>query len=520
MEHSPAWQLAQRFTRQQKWESAIAAYRTVLEQAPAFAPAWLELSSALEHMDRYRESRDCVLHAARSAGPGVAPMLGLAIARRMRRFEDNDRMVAYVAATGLDRRLPAERLVDLAMLFSSAGAHYSAGKWIDDALSALPANADAHNLRGLLHMFAGETSRAATAFRRAIELRPSFVSVYSVLSRVAPARPNDHLVDRLRDLLKHSLPAKDQVHVAYALHNQLHELKDFDGAWQALTRAFAAKRLQQPYDHAQTLAVLAEQRRQFAGTRLTAAGDTDPLRPIFIIGMHRSGTTLLERMLAGSELVSDAGETYTFSAQLRAATDHFASGVADLTVLERCRSADLRTAGRLFLDAMRWRARGRPYVTEKLNPNFLVFGQIANALPNARVIHMRRDPIDTCFSNLRTLFNLEALYSYDLIEMAEFYKAYDDLMELWREVGSHRMLEVSYEAMVEAPQVHAASVAEYCDLPFDSRMLDVDREGGMVATASVNHVRQGILRNRGGAWKPYEAHIQPLLDRLSDHGLI
>lgn len=429
-------------------------------------------------------------------------------------------MVAYVSATGLDRRLPTERLVDLAMLFSSAGAHDSAGKWIDEVLAALPANADAYNLRGLLHMFAGQPALAAHAFRRALSLRPSFMSVYSVLSRVAPARPEEHLVDRLRDLLKQPLPAKDEVHVAYALHNQLHDLKDFDGAWHALARAFAAKRPQQPYDHAHTLAILAEQRRQFAGTRLVPAADDDPLRPIFIIGMHRSGTTLLERMLAGSELVSDAGETYTFAAQLRAAADHFSTGVADLTVLERCRSADLRTAGRLFLDAMLWRARGRPYVTEKLNPNFVLFGQIANALPNARVIHMRRDPADTCFSNLRTLFNLEAPYSYDLIQVADFYKAYHDLMELWREVGSHRMLEVSYEAMVEAPETHAASVAGYCGLPFESRMLDVDREGGMVATASVNHVRQGILRNRGGAWKPYEAHVRPMLDRLADHGLI
>ena len=98
MEHNPQWQLAQRFTRQKKWESAAPAYRALLQQSPGFAPAWLELSTALEQLDRYRESRDCVLHAARAAGPDVNPMLGLTIARRFRRFEDSDRMVAYVQA--------------------------------------------------------------------------------------------------------------------------------------------------------------------------------------------------------------------------------------------------------------------------------------------------------------------------------------------------------------------------------------------------------------------------------------
>ena len=520
MEHNPQWQLAQRFTRQKKWESAVPAYRALLQQSPGFAPAWLELSTALEQLDRYRESRDCVLHAARAAGPDVNPMLGLTIARRFRRFEDSDRMVAYVQATGLDARLPPERLVDLGMLFSSAGAFELASKWVDDALARLPGNADAHNMRGLLHMFAGRTQEATSSFRRALALRPSFLSVYSVLTRVAPASAEFNLVDPLRSLLKTPLAAKDEVHVAYALHNQLHDLKEFDDAWLALQRAFAVKRRLQPYDHTETLAMFAHQRTHFSAHPIPAAAPSVGLTPIFIIGMHRSGTTLLERMLSGSELVADAGETYTFSAQLRAAADHFCNGVTDLTVLEKSSEADLATVGRLFLDAMAWRARGRPFVTEKLNPNFVLFGQIATALPQARLIHMQRDAADTCFSNLRTLFNIEAPYSYDPVDVADFYKAYADLMAFWREVAGERLLDIRYESMVESPDRYAAQVAQYCGLPYDQRMLDVDREGGMVATASVNHVRQGILRNRGGAWRPYESHLQPMLDRLSAHGLI
>lgn len=521
MEHNPQWQLAQRFTRQQKWESAIAAYRAVLQQAPSFAPAWLELSIALEHLDRYRESRDCILRAARAGGPEPHPMLGLSIARRFRRFEDSDRLVAYVQATALDRRLPPERLVDLGILFSSSGAFQQAQSWIDASLRSLPGNADAHNMRGLLHMFAGESAEAAASFRRALALRPSFAAVYSVLTRVAPAKPEDNLVDALRRLLAMPLAPKDEVHVAYALHNQFHDLGDFDAAWDALARAFAVKRrIQTPYNHEATLAMFDLQRAHYASTAIPPPAGSNGLTPIFIVGMHRSGTTLLERMLSGSELVADAGETYTFSAQLRAASDHFCNGVADVQLLRNSAHADMQTVGRLFLEAMAWRAGGRPFVTEKLNPNFILLGQIASALPQARIIHMQRDAADTCFSNLRTLFNIEAPYSYDVVEMADYYKAYADLMAFWRGVAADRMLDVRYEDMVHAPDLEAARVARYCGLPYDERMLDVDREGGMVATASVNQVRQGILRNRGGAWRPYEAHVRPMLDRLADHGLL
>jgi tetratricopeptide (TPR) repeat protein len=521
MEHTPQWQLAQRFTRQRKWESAVPAYRAVLEQSPSFTPAWLELATAFEHLDRYRESRDCVLQAARTAGPNAHPMLGLSIARLFRRFDDNDRMVAYVEATGLDRRLPPERLVDLAVLFSSAGAFDHARSWIDASLRTQSNNADAHNVRGLLHMFAGEPGEAAASFRRALALRPSLATIYSVLTRVEPARPEDNLVDTLRRLLAASPQPRDEVHLAYALHNQLHDLGDFDAAWEALQRACSAKRrVQGAYDHAATLAMFDHQRAHHALHPVPGPASSDGLTPIFIVGMHRSGTTLLERMLSGSSLVADAGETYTFTAQLRVAASHFCSGVADLTLLQRCASVDLRAVGHAFLGAMAWRADGRPFVTEKLNPNFVVLGQIANALPGARIVHMQRDPADTCFSNLRTLFNLEAPYSYDMLDVADYYKAYAGLMTFWREAAGSRLLDVRYEDMVQAPEHHAARVAQYCGLPYEERMLDVDREGGMVATASVNHVRQGILRNRGGAWKPYEAHVRPMLDRLADHGLI
>jgi hypothetical protein len=241
--------------------------------------------------------------------------------------------------------------------------------------------------------------------------------------------------------------------------------------------------------------------------------------PLFIVGLHRSGTTLLERILSGHPDVADAGETYSFSAQLRYAADHFCRLVADTTIAERAPGFDYAAVGRGFLDAMRARSRGRGFVTEKQNPNFVLLGPIAKALPQAKLLHMRRDPADTCFSNLRTLFTHEAGYSYDQIEMADYCKAYHDLMRHWREAMPERVLDIDYDAMVQAPEAQAQRIAAHCGLDYRPDMLQVERRTGMVATASSHQVRQGILKNRGGAWKRYERHLGPLLDRLAAHGL-
>ncbi|MEQ1512271.1 MAG: sulfotransferase [Lysobacteraceae bacterium] len=513
------WQQGQRHTQQQQWRQAAASYEAIVEHDRNFLPAWLELSSAKEKLDAYRDSFQAVLAAAKV--DGVPPMAGLAVARRLRRFEALPELQAYIERTGLAGKLSPEKLIDLASFFASAGDHEKTLVWIEHVLTSRPDLAEAHNMHGLVLMFAGRPEESIAAFERALKIRPTFATVYSVLSRVAKNTPERNRVDVLRKMLAQpSLTAKDEGHLGYALHNELHDLGDYEGAWQALTRASRARRIEQPYDHAQTMAVFDVLRSAFDTEFSRGEPVEDPMTPIFIVGMHRSGTTLLERILSGHPDVADAGETYAFSAQLRYAADHFCRGIADRTLVERARGFDYPAIGRGFLDAMRTRGRGRAFVTEKQNPNFILLGPIAKALPQARLLHMRRDPADTCFSNLRTLFTNEAAYSYDQIEMADYYKAYRDLMDHWRETLPGRVFDIDYDAMVSGPETQARRIAAHCGFDFRPDMLEVGRGSGMVATASSNQVRQGILTNRGGLWRAYERHLGPMLDRLATHGLV
>lgn len=141
-------------------------------------------------------------------------------------------------------------------------------------------------------------------------------------------------------------------------------------------------------------------------------------------------------------------------------------------------------------------------MTEKLPSNFLLLGHILEALPEARILHMRRDPMDTCFSNLRTCFDGAARYSYDQRSLGDYHLRYRSLMQHWHEVAPGRILDVDYAALVDRPEAEARRIAAFCGLDFNDAMLAVDRAGGATATASVGHARQGILKDRGGAWRP------------------
>lgn len=512
------WSEGQRAGAAGKWSQAAAAYESIVQHDPAFVPGWLELCSAYEQLDRYRAAHGAILAAARVGG--VPPMVSLAVARRLRQFEEIGLAERYIHATSLAQRVPPERLVDLISFLASAGRHDMSVPWVEALLRHRPTAAESHHMHGVVLMFAGALDGAADAFRRALRIDPGHGNSYAMLSRVRKATGSNNRVDALTRLLsKPSLARKDETNFSLALHNELHDLGDVDGAWLALERMCRLRAADQPYSHTRTLAIVDTLRTTF-----DEIISSDPLAPkqsptpIFIVGMHRSGTTLLERMLAGNPAVADAGETYTFTAALRHATDHFCRQSIDPVMASRLAGVDYREVGARFMRGMQLRSLGRPFVTEKLNPNFLLLGPIAKALPGARVLHMQRDPMDTCFSNLRTLFTHEAAYSYRQDDLADFYSAYRALMDHWAQVLPHRILQVEYERMVGQPEAEARRISEYCGFAFVPDMLDLGREGGHVSTASSSQVRGGIVRNRGGVWRAYAKHLQPLQERLTTLG--
>lgn len=519
--HQSMWQLGAGMIRAGQWTEAAEQYLRIVELVPTDAAAMVQASHLLSRQDRYRPAHALALRAADVVSSGAVQCDGaVQIGKLLRSFEESERLQGLFAITDWSVCRSAHLLTEASRLLMNSGLHVEALAMIDRAIAVDPGYAHAHYMRGSILAAGGEQEGADEALHRALALTPHAPHVHWMLSWQPPSpgdtgQDDDTRIAELARLVEKSPPGSDpRAYLGYALHNRLHRLRRFPESWEALQCAMQAKRQATPYKEE-------SQRQLFAALRATdlpqppaAAPLSGDPRPIFIVGMHRSGTTLLEHLLAGHSTVTDGGETYTFTARLSEATDHHCSGVVDLTALARLETLDWDALGDSWRSYARWRASGHAALTEKLPSNFLSVGLIARALPEARFLHMRRDPIDVCFSNLRTFFGQAAAYSYDQQQLAAYYLEYQGLMAHWQAQLPGRILDIDYDQLVQDPVARMRGVMAFCGLPFEPEAMDAGRRGGSVATASLADVRGGISKNRGGAWKPYASSLQPLMEAL------
>jgi Sulfotransferase family len=252
----------------------------------------------------------------------------------------------------------------------------------------------------------------------------------------------------------------------------------------------------------------------------SVAAPTPTPTPIFIVGMHRSGTTLLERLLGNHSRVSEGGELYDFPAQLRRAIGAHFGGPSDISIVAKMPEIDFADVGRRYLAQVAWRAQGRPFLIDKLPSNFINLGFIRRALPQAKVIHMRRNAMDTCFSNLKELFSNACPYSYDQGELAGYYGLHHDLVAHWQQVLPDFVLDVSYEQLARAPDTEARRMLAFCGLGWEPGCIDVAGNQRAVNTASSAQVREPIHRRGIDAWRRYEPWLGSLHTQLAAQGLL
>ncbi|HVH84742.1 MAG TPA: sulfotransferase, partial [Steroidobacteraceae bacterium] len=363
------------------------------------------------------------------------------------------------------------------------------------------------------------------AFRRALAVKPGFPTALFHLAHLRGAEPTDAEVGAIeRALEAPRLPRQARIGLSFALARLCDERGEYDKAFLHCKRANDMKAADQAFDHEGLArhvdALVATFDRGFFAARRGLGSPSE--RPVFVVGMPRSGTTLVEQILASHPEVRGAGEL--------AASNAMVEGLARLPNATAAGKAYPEAAGLLdqeeaqalaerYLEAVGRDARegegGEPRrVTDKMTGNFMRLGLIALLLPRARVIHCQRDPFDTCLSCYFQNFLEPFPFTSELSRLGKYYREYERLMAHWRAVLPAPMLEVPYEALVADPEPWCRRMLEFCGLPWDERVLRFFATERAVQTASFWQVRQPIYLSSVGRWRHYRAHLGSLFDAL------
>jgi len=489
----------------------------ILAAHPGHSGALIQRSRLESAGDNYRKAREYILAAYRA---GVSGKLAhLLLLRRLRIFN----LIAELrdVAANLPPEIATDEEVALLVsrLFASINDPQSALEVASRAMAEHADSADLHAATGLALLNLGRFEDAESRFRESLRIEPGHAGAWWQLSRLAGQQSGKREIDNLRRELSRADNPRATAMLAFALHRNLDGLGDHAGATEALALACSSMRKTIDYDPK-------EDERLFSALKAlpTDAGRDQgfhdaPFTPVFIVGMHRSGTTLLEHMLAGHGDITSGGELYDFTSQLRFAADHHCPTELDLDIVEASGGFDYSAIGKGYIDTVEWRRAGQRFVTDKLPSNFLNIGFILRALPGAKILHMSRDPMETCFSNLREPFSENTCrYSYDLDELASYYRQYFSLMQHWRQRFPGRIHDVTYTALATDPASELRRVASYLGIEYQPSMLDTDAQARGVNTASAVQVRQKPSLPLQPKWQQYREYLTPMEWRLSSVG--
>jgi tetratricopeptide (TPR) repeat protein len=401
----------------------------------------------------------------------------------------------------------------LGAVFARLGAEDAAIAAFRAALALDPTFADAACNLGTVLLETGEVVEAARWFERAIELDPGRGRSYLQLVR-SRSMPLD--AAQLAALEALTAPAgglanPNLIELHFALAKAYEDAERYDDAFRQLAAGNALKRTELAYDPAPELGFITNVQRVIDAPLLTSLrGSGNPSeRPVFVFGMARSGSTLVEQILAAHPAVTAAGEIAVFGQLTTELRPPIGTGAPAATV-----AASLRTIGDRYLEATARIAGDAMRLTDKTLANFGLAPLIHVALPNARLIHVRRDRLDTCFSCFATLFlGSHVAFSYDLGELARYYDAYDQLMTHWRAIlPADRLLEVRYEDVVADIETEARRIVAFCGLPWDDACLAFQGARRAVHTASAFQVRQPLYNTAIGRAQRFGKHLGPLIE--------
>ena len=377
--------------------------------------------------------------------------------------------------------------------------------------------------------FNGDFGKAEEEYNAALRCDEHCYEAYYELATVRTCTRQTNHTRKIEALLESGVRSRrGAAKLLYALAKEYEDFGENKRAFINMVRAGKLLAQLYEYDVKNDISLFEEiadtYTKEYANSNIITAGPERPV-PIFIVGMPRTGTTLVERILGSHSEVYPGGEHFGLVTQLHELLPE-AETVPDRLVflsknlIRHSTKIDHRKLGEKYMEQVQWRAQGRRYITDKLPVNFYYIGLIRQALPHARIIHLKRDPMDTCISNFKQYYTEGAyLFSYNLEDLSAYYLAYRRLMEHWHKTYPGMILAVNYEDLVHNIEGESRRILDHCALDWQPECLKFHENKTPTASRSARQVRAALYTSSVGGWKRYEQYVQPLVAYFRANGI-
>jgi tetratricopeptide (TPR) repeat protein len=371
-------------------------------------------------------------------------------------------------------------------------------------------------------VYAGHIDRASELYRELLARHPEHQRNHYYLSRLRTARDSLHVDEMKAVLARTQLPPERNVFLYYAIAKELEDLKQWDEAFDYYKRAGDAVNLVAQYQVGSDIALIDTAIATFSAEWLKNTPTPQARHahtPIFVVGLPRTGTTLTERIIASHSQVSSLDETLFLPMAVRHLSGVVTREKLVPEMLPAVAAIDPGLVAQHYMDSAAYRLGSTPLFIDKLPFNYLFAGLIAKAWPDARIVLLKRDPMDACFSMYKQVFTWAYKFSYSLDDLGRYYVAYDRLLEHWRNVLGDRLVEVEYEALVSDQEPQTRALLDKLGLPFEPACLEFDSHQQSSTTASSVQVRQKMHTKSVGRWRNFAPHLEPLRAFLEANGI-
>ncbi len=409
----------------------------------------------------------------------------------------------------------------LGVVFTRCNEHHLAARAFGRAVQLLPKRAGyRYNLATSL-MFAGDMRAAEGEYEACLALEPGMWRAHLALSQLRVQHPDDNHLPRLRALLaQYGELAEATLYLNLAMAKELEDLGQYPQALEHLVAGKQQVSKRRRYDVQRDVGVFEALAAQFERPLPSQGAASN--EPIFVVGMPRSGTTLVERILSSHRSVHSAGELMNFPMLVHQFSGVGGGALLSGEVVAASTGLDWKRLGEAYIASTRPGTGRTPHFVDKLPHNFQYIGHILHALPQAKVILVQRDAMDTCLGNFRQLFAMDSPfydYSFDLLDAGRYYIAFERLMGQWMQRFPGRIFPLRYEALVADQEQVSRALLEYCGLPWDAACLSFHENAAPTATASVVQVREPLHGRFQQRWRRYGAAMEPLRQLLAQAGI-